>query len=99
MSIRISMIRRVGTSACALALLGTFAYASTASASRLSYDPDGSLVYTAASGETNSGVVDVSPYDTTCSPVAAPCIHITDFGAVWIERDCFTVLVQPQGPV
>jgi hypothetical protein len=81
MSIRIPMIRRVRTFACVLALLGTFVCASTASASRLSYDGDGSLVYTAASGETNSGVVDVSPYDTTCSPVAAPCIHITDFGA------------------
>ena len=67
--------------ACALALLGSLALASTASASQLSYDPDGSLVYTAASGETNSGVVDVSPYTTTCSPVAPPCIHIIDFGA------------------
>ena len=81
MSIRRCTTRRARVFACAFALLGSLAVASTASASRLSYDPDGSLVYTAASGETNSGVVDVSPYTTTCSPLAPPCIHITDFGA------------------
>jgi RTX calcium-binding nonapeptide repeat (4 copies) len=81
MSTRRCITRRARLVACAFALLGSLALASTASASRLSYDPDGSLVYTAAAGETNSGIVDVSPYTTTCSPVAPPCIHITDFGA------------------
>src|SRR3954447_20005507 len=66
---------------CLVALLSSLALASTASASRLSYDADGALVYTAASGETNSGLVDTSPYSTTCGPVAVPCIHIIDWGA------------------
>jgi Ca2+-binding RTX toxin-like protein len=63
------------------ALLALLAFATTASASSLSYDPDGTLVYTAGSGETNSGLVTTSPYSTTCGPVSTPCIDITDWGA------------------
>ena len=81
MTTRRYIARRARVFACAFALLGSLAVASAASASRLSYDPDGSLVYTAVTGETNSGIVDVSPYTTTCSPVAPPCIHIIDWGA------------------
>jgi Ca2+-binding RTX toxin-like protein len=64
-----------------IGLLACLALASTASASDLSYASDGSLVYTAGAGEANSGVVDASPYSTTCGPVATPCIHIIDWGA------------------
>jgi Ca2+-binding RTX toxin-like protein len=64
-----------------IALLALLALASAANASSLSYDPDGTLVYTAGSGETNSGLVDTSPYSTTCGPVTTPCIHIVDWGA------------------
>jgi Ca2+-binding RTX toxin-like protein len=64
-----------------IALLTCLSLASTASASQLSYDADGTLAYVAGSGETNSAVADVSPYSTTCGPVPTPCIHIIDWGA------------------
>ena len=66
---------------CLVALVSSLALASAASASRVSYDPDGALVYTADGSEANSGLVTTSPYSTTCGPVATPCIHITDWGA------------------
>ena len=61
--------------------LGCLAVASTASASSVGYASDGSLVYTAGAGETNSSLVSTSPYSTTCGPVVTPCIDITDWGA------------------
>lgn len=63
------------------ALLASLALASTAHASQLSYDADGTLAYTAGSGEANSGLVIESPYSTTCAPATTPCIDITDWGA------------------
>ena len=66
---------------CLVALLATLALASSAHAAQLSYDADGTLAYTAGSGEINSGLVDMSPYSTTCAPVVTPCIHIIDWGA------------------
>jgi hypothetical protein len=64
-----------------IAIVASLALASSAGASSLSYASDGSLVYTAGSNETNSGLVDTSPYSTTCGPVVTPCIHIIDWGA------------------
>ncbi len=61
--------------------LTSLALASTAQASQLSYDADGTLAYTAGGNEVNSGLVDTSPYSTTCGPVVTPCIHIIDWGA------------------
>jgi hypothetical protein len=66
---------------CLVALLTSLALASTARASHLSYDADGTLAYSAGSSETNRGLVGTSPYSTTCGPVVTPCIHITDWGA------------------
>ena len=66
---------------CLAALLASLALASTAHASNLSYDSDGTLAYSAGGDETNSGLVGTSPYSTTCGPVVTPCIHITDWGA------------------
>ena len=63
-----------------VALLASLALASSAHAAHLSYDADGTLAYTAGSGEVNSGLVDESPYSTTCAPVVTPCIHIIDWG-------------------
>jgi hypothetical protein len=63
------------------ALLASLALASTADASHLSYDSDGTLAYVAGSDEANSGLVSSSPYSTTCGPVVTPCIHIVDWGA------------------
>jgi Ca2+-binding RTX toxin-like protein len=64
-----------------IVLLAALALASGASASSLSYDPGGTLVYTAGSGEANSGIVNTSTFSATCGPVATPCIHIIDWGA------------------
>ena len=66
---------------CLAALLTSLALASTAHASNLSYDSDGTLAYSAGADETNSGLVGTSPYSTTCGPIVTPCIHITDWGA------------------
>jgi hypothetical protein len=66
---------------CLAALLASLALASTAHASHLSYDADGTLAYVAGSGEANSGLVIKSPYSTTCAPAVTPCIDITDWGA------------------
>ena len=63
------------------ALLAFLALASTASASRLSYDADGTLAYVAGSGEANDALASTSPYSTTCGPVVTPCIDIIDWGA------------------
>jgi hypothetical protein len=53
--------------------------ASTAAASQIS---GGSTVtYTAAPGETNSLLVNVSEYDTSCGGLAAPCLSLFDSGA------------------
>src|SRR5436190_14828364 len=69
------------THICLILTLLSLACAASASASHLSYDADGTLVYTAGSGEANNALVSVSPYSTTCSPAATPCLHIIDWGA------------------
>ena len=66
---------------CLVALLASLALASTAHASHLSYDANGTLAYTAGTDEANSGLVITSPYSTTSEPVVTPCIDITDWGA------------------
>src|SRR6478609_1015112 len=52
---------------------------SSAAASEIS---GGSAVtYTAAPGETNHVLVSVGAYDTSCGPLAAPCLSVWDSGA------------------
>jgi hypothetical protein len=66
---------------CLAALLTALTFASSAYASRLAYDADGTLAYVAEPDEVNDGLVGTSPYATTCGAVGTPCIHITDWGA------------------
>ena len=39
------------------------------------------MTYTAGPGESNRALASVSPYDTTCAPLAAPCLTMSDSGA------------------
>src|SRR5688572_4630449 len=61
----------------ALSLLFGAFFSSAASASSISVG-SGVLTYTAAPGEDNSVLVSPSPYDTTCGPVATPCVTVSD---------------------
>jgi hypothetical protein len=71
-------MRALLTAAATAALLVVLA--SSASASQITYN--GSvLTYTAGSGEANSPIVTVTPYDLFCDPLPAPCLSIFDPGA------------------
>jgi hemolysin type calcium-binding protein len=63
-----------------LPLLLAAIFAGTAEASTIGSD-GAVLTYEAAPHERNSVLVSVSPYDTTCAPVASPCMTVFESGA------------------
>jgi hypothetical protein len=63
-----------------LTLLSLLLLASPAGASQISFSGS-TVTYTAGSGESNRALASVSPYDTACAPLAAPCLKMSDSGA------------------
>ena len=63
-----------------LTLLSLLLLASPAAASQISFSGS-TVTYTAGPGESNRALASVSPYDTACAPLAAPCFKMSDGGA------------------
>jgi hypothetical protein len=63
-----------------LTLLSLLAFASPAPAAQISFSGS-TVTYTAGPGESNRALASVSPYDTACAPLAAPCFKMSDGGA------------------
>jgi hypothetical protein len=63
-----------------LTFLGLLLSASPAAAADISFSGS-TVTYTAGSGESNRALASVSPYDTACAPLAAPCFKMSDGGA------------------
>jgi RTX calcium-binding nonapeptide repeat (4 copies) len=63
-----------------LTLLSLLLLASPAAAADISFSGS-TVTYTAGPGESNRALASVSPYDTACAPLAAPCFKISDSGA------------------
>jgi hypothetical protein len=61
-------------------LLSLLLLASPAGAAQISFSGS-TVTYTAAPGETNHVLVSVGNYDTSCGPLAAPCLSVWDSGA------------------
>src|SRR3954469_233656 len=58
-------------------LIAALTFTPGADAADIDYS-NGTVTYTAAPGENNSVLVGTSPYDTTCGPVATPCLTLND---------------------
>jgi hypothetical protein len=63
-----------------LTLLSLLLLASPAGAAQISFSGS-TVTYTAGPGESNRALATVSPYDTACAPLAAPCFEMSDSGA------------------
>jgi hypothetical protein len=63
-----------------LTLLSLLLLASPAGAAQISFSGS-TVTYTAGPGESNRALASVSPYDTACAPLAAPCFKMSDSGA------------------
>ena len=63
-----------------ITLLSLLLLASPAAAADISFSGS-TVTYTAAPGESNRALASVSPYDTACAPLAAPCFTMSDSGA------------------
>jgi hypothetical protein len=61
-------------------LLSLLLLASPAGAAQISFSGS-TVTYTAGPGESNRAMASVSPYDTSCAPVSAPCFKMSDSGA------------------
>ena len=63
-----------------LTLLSLLLLASPAGAAQISFSGS-TVTYTAGPGESNRALASTSPYDTSCTPVTAPCFKLSDSGA------------------